>query len=454
MPYNTTLETENQRDPLLNLLFLLLSCLFISSVQGGLWMLVPFLNGTIAFGISIVIFFLSLIDRKIMRFFATQQFGGGILLFLLLSFIYMLTEEESFTSSQFFTISQCFVIMLIAAHYSVDAKERRPFLIFYFFDLLVKLAANMYYAYLHPEMIRDSQLETFSINGTGFEKMVNIPVLYVLATICYIIFSNFKITKHKILLLLFVAAVFWLLIQAEMNLVMLTTFIVCLLVLFIHPKYYKQTLIIAALFGFILLIFSKGILGFIIEHEWFGDTTRNRLEDLYTIFFKGNSVWDNIRYYYTHAYRYENSSTIIRLYSYINSIKAFFHNFFLGTWTPNAIAHGGHSIWLDLVARYGFLILIYYRSLLKYQFHLLKDTDIQNRKAVISFIAAFIFLGIFNNFPLHYFTIQLYILLPYFKELIVKKEVKRQDADVFPHNMREWAQTQMSIDPCGSEKGE
>ena len=38
-----------------HMLIVLLSCAFISFYQGGIWLLIPPLNGTIAFGISLLL---------------------------------------------------------------------------------------------------------------------------------------------------------------------------------------------------------------------------------------------------------------------------------------------------------------------------------------------------------------------------------------------------------------
>ena len=51
-----------------HMLIVLLSCAFISFYQGGIWLLIPPLNGTIAFGISLLLVFFILTSQKSRNF--------------------------------------------------------------------------------------------------------------------------------------------------------------------------------------------------------------------------------------------------------------------------------------------------------------------------------------------------------------------------------------------------
>ena len=60
----------------------------------------------------------------------------------------------------------------------------------------------------------------------------------------------------------------------------------------------------------------------------------------------------------------------------------------------------------------------------------MNTTDIYNKKAVLCFIIAFVFLGVFNNFSLSHFCIMLYIILPYMNEIISKNRVMENEGSV------------------------
>lgn len=413
------------RDTAYDILYLILSCAFLSFIYGGVWLLIPFLNGTVAFGISVVLLLMSLIDRQLTDFFVNKQYALGFLALPALAFIYMLTEHEKFTDSHFLSVYYCLIIIMIAAHYGVDAQRRKYFLRIILFEIILMLAVNIFYTVKDPNIIRSSQLETFTVYGTGFQKLVKIQILYIAAVFCFVFVSNFSVSKHKAFTIIFVAASLWLLFEAQLTLVMLTTFILLIYVLLINPKYFKFSLVIGIFLVIILVVFSKSILEFCIDKHIFGDVTTNRLEELYMIFFNGRSFFENIQYYTANQNLYRGSSTIGRLVAYSNSFKAFFHNIFLGEWTPGALKNGGHSIWLDLVSQYGIAVLLVYRAFVKYAGRLLKNTDIYNKKAVLCFIIAFAFLGIFNYFTLAHFCIMLYIVLPYMREIIsTERETK------------------------------
>ena len=86
-----------KRDTTYDILYLILSCFFLSFIYGGVWLLIPFLNGTVAFGISIILLFMSFNDRQLCSYFIKKQYAAGFLVLPVLSFIYMLTEDEKFS---------------------------------------------------------------------------------------------------------------------------------------------------------------------------------------------------------------------------------------------------------------------------------------------------------------------------------------------------------------------
>lgn len=419
-----------KRDTTYDILYLILSCFFLSFIYGGVWLLIPFLNGTVAFGISLIILFMSFNDRQLCSYFIKKQYAAGFLALPILSFIYMLTEDEKFSSSHFLSVYYCLIIILIAAHYGVDKDRRKYFLGIVLIEIVIMLAANIFYTVQDPEIIRSSQLETYTVYGTGFQKMVKIQILYIVAVLCFVFVSNFRVSKHKIFAVIFVVGSLWLLYEAQLTLVLLTTFVLMIYILLINPRYLKISVITGIILLVFLLVFSENILDFIIDNGVFGKSTTNRLEEVRLIFFNDRSFSQNIKYFTENQYFYRSSSTIGRLVAYTKSFSALFHNFFLGVWTPGALKNGGHSIWLDLISQYGIGVILAYRAFIKYARSLLNTTDIYNKKAVLCFIIAFVFLGVFNNFSLSHFCIMLYIILPYMNEIISKNRVMENEGSV------------------------
>ncbi len=422
MTENYQLMARRPNDPLQEVLYLVLSCMFLSFQNGGFWLLLPLLNGTIAFGIALIIAFLSALDPYTRGFYWKKQYGYGILVALVLSLINMLYTSTAFTSSEFLTFFYCFVTMLIAAHYSDERDHRKPLLIFIFIELIFKMGVNIFAILRDPGAIRNSGFNAVVLTGDGAEKLISIKVLYTLAVVCFIFLSHFGKIKHKIAAILMVVAIIWLLYMAQMSLVLLTTMILIVYIFLINPRYYKRSIIIGVLLGILLLIFLPNIIEVILKNRWFGPMVRERLADTYEVFFSGNTFEEIVDKYGTYQYSFRNSSTKMRLYHYISSIRAFFNNFFLGELTPNALQHGAHSLFFDLIAEYGCLIFALIFSVVKYIKDLMNFNDAQNRKAVLCFSIAYVILSLINRYALVYFFIQLYIILPHFYELFVSEK--------------------------------
>ena len=70
-----------------HLIIVMCSCAFISFFQCGFWLLIPPLNGTIAFGISIILTFLIFTSKSALNCLYYDIKIYGIAVFILLSFI-------------------------------------------------------------------------------------------------------------------------------------------------------------------------------------------------------------------------------------------------------------------------------------------------------------------------------------------------------------------------------
>lgn len=154
----------------------------------------PSLNGTIAFGISLLLVFFILTSQKSRNFLCYDMKAYGIASFMLLSLAYMFYSHESFTKSGFLVSFYCFVMMCIGAYMHDKEKERKIILLYILAEVILKEICDIYELAKNPMIIRDSGFDVLSVNGTGIEKLVNIPSIYTFAVIfyCSLQFQTFK----------------------------------------------------------------------------------------------------------------------------------------------------------------------------------------------------------------------------------------------------------------------
>mgnify|MGYP000763405615 FL=1 len=95
------------------------------------------------------------------------------------------------------------------------------------------------------------------------------------------------------------------------------------------------------------------------------------------------------------------------------------HNFFLGELTPNKFKNGGHSTWIDYIAKFGFTIFVYYYSLIIHSANQFKKNDYEGKKILIAVSIFYLISGLLNSFQIVLFTMHMFIIVPYFYELLI-----------------------------------
>ncbi len=407
-------------DCAMNLIILVLSCLFISYINSGIWLLIPFTSGMIGFGIALLLFFLLCIEQGVLTHFFDVLHGYGTVLIATISFFVMLYMGVEFKSSDFLKFFYCIVIMMMASHFSQSKELRKPLLVYIAFEVTVKMFVNIFYLISDPEFVRFSGggYNNITVTGEGFQKLGGIYILYILMTILFVLLSNMSITRHKVVSIIYVSIVIALMLMSQMTLVLFATLILTVYIFFINPKHYAASIIIGIV-GFIVIIFAlKSIIPFLLDKQWFGNEINRRLRDVYNIFYSGQSFSKIINDYSVYKESFSLSSVKGRLYAYITSVKSLKSNFLLGYFSPDMSLHGGHSVLIDYICENGILTLVWYYSLVMYVRKLLKTTVVTNKKAIWCFSIAFVFLSIFNRFSVVDFYMQLFIILPYFYELL------------------------------------
>lgn len=410
-----------------HMLIVLLSCAFISSYQGGIWLLIPPLNGTIAFGISLLLVFLILTSQKNRNFLCYDMKVYGIATFMLLSLAYMLFSHESFTKSGFLVSFYCFVMMCIGAYMHDKEKERKIILLYILAEVILKEICDIYELAKNPMIIRDSGFDVLSVNGTGIEKLVNIPSIYTFAVIYFIVLCNFKRSKHKILSTAYMALTLYVLYLAQMSLPLLLTIIITLYILIVKTVDIKKILLFSVIFCLFFMVLLPTGLNWILKNSFFPIEVTKRLQDVYDIFFRDASFAEIINEYSTGLEK-NYTSTQGRLTHYIESFRAMGHNFFLGELTPNKFKNGGHSIWVDYIAKFGCLIFVYYVSIFNYIRKQFIDSDYAGKKIIIAVSIFYIVSGILNYFSIVIYSMNMFILVPYFHELLINNNfiIKRR----------------------------
>ena len=154
-----------------------------------------------------------------------------------------------------------------------------------------------------------------------------------------------------------------------------------------------------------------------LNSEIFPIEVTKRLQDVYDMFFTDASFSDIIQDYGNGAEK-DFTSTQGRMVHYIESFRALCHNFFLGELTPNKFKTGGHSTWIDYVAKFGCLVFIYYFSLIQKMRKDYITIDTESKKVILAVSIFYIISGILNSFQIALFTMNVFIIIPYFDELL------------------------------------
>ena len=402
-----------------HMLIVLLSCAFISFYQGGIWLLIPPLNGTIAFGISLLLVFFILTSQKSRNFLCYDMKAYGIATFMLLSLAYMFFSHESFTKSGFLVSFYCFVMMCIGAYMHDKEKERKIILLYILAEVILKEICDIYELAKNPMIIRDSGFDVLSVNGTGIEKLVNIPSIYTFAVIYFIVLCNFKRSKHKILSVAYMALTLYVLYLAQMSLPLLLTIIITLYIIIVKTVDIKKILLFSVIFCLFFMVLLPTGLNWILKNSFFPIEVTKRLQDVYDIFFRDASFADIINEYGNGGVEKNYTSTQGRLTHYIQSFRAMGHNFFLGELTPNKFKNGGHSTWIDYIAKFGFTIFVYYYSLIIHSANQFKKNDYEDKKVLIAVSIFYLISGLINSFQIVLFTMHMFIIVPYFYELLI-----------------------------------
>ena len=149
------------------------------------------------------------------------------------------------------------------------------------------------------------------------------------------------------------------------------------------------------------------ILQALLNWDFLGATVSNRIQGLLDVLQNGS---DYVSSNYTDML--EGDSVVNRFYSYEESFKALFHNFFLGYLTPNAYLVGGHSEIIDMWAKYGVLIAgswifiavkIFRRNI----------KNCEKGKVAVSLVCVYVLLiSILNNFSVASVGMLSYIFIP------------------------------------------
>lgn len=257
-----------------------------------------------------------------------------------------------------------------------------------------------------------------SVNGTGIEKLVNIPSIYTFAVIYFIVLCNFKRSKHKVLSIAYMALTLYVLYLAQMSLPLLLTIIITIYILTVKTIEIKKIVLFFILFFLFFMVFLPTGLNWIVKNSFFPIEVTKRLQDVYDIFFRDASFTEIINEY-SSGLEKDYSSTQGRLVYYIQSIRAMGHNFFLGELTPNKYTTGGHSTWIDYIAKFGFTIFVYYYSLIIHSANQFKKNDYEGKKVLIAVSIFYLISGLLNSFQIVLFTMHMFIIVPYFYELLI-----------------------------------
>ena len=400
-----------------HLIIVICSCAFISFYQGGIWLLIPPLNGTMAFGISLILTFLILTSRSERNYLYSDLKIYGIAVFILLSIIYMFANKESFTSSGFLIAFYCFVMMCIGAYIHNNEKERNFILLFILAENILKELVDIYELLKNPMIMRNSAFDLININGSGLEKLVNIPSIYTFVVIYFIVLCNFRRSKYKVLSVAYMAVTLYVLYLSQMSLPLLLTIIITLFLLLVKSTDMKKVVALSVVFFLFFMILLPTILTLLLKSSFLTVEFQKRIQDIYDIFFSDASFAEIIQTYGNGAEE-DYTSTEGRLSFYIQSFRAMAHNFFLGTLTPNSIKTGGHSTWIDYIAKYGCLVFVYYFSLIQYARKKFRMSDLESKKVLIAISIFYLFSGLFNSFQIVMFTMHMFIIIPYFDELL------------------------------------
>ena len=207
-----------------NPFMLILCCMYISFIQGGIWQLVPILNGTIAFGIALLITIVCLTDSFSEKYFLYEQHGYGIILMLLLSFVYTITVEKRLKQSSFLSTYYCFVIMLIGAYTKNKPGFGRILVGYIILEILIKEVINAYELTIDSSLVKYAQFNELSTSSVGFQRMIGVGFLYSIAIMIFIGVANIKLIKRKIVLCLWLLLSGWTIVNASFTLIMFTNY--------------------------------------------------------------------------------------------------------------------------------------------------------------------------------------------------------------------------------------
>lgn len=402
---------------------LILSMLYLSYLHNGIRVLVPLFTGTVAFGIMLLLDVFFLADGSTRQKMG-KRFPAGIAIALVIGLFFVILGEETFLNSFALTTLHCLTVMLIASYYEDRGDLRNILLGFLLLEILLSVGVNALYMALDPQMIHRVNDDTMIAAGNGLLNMVNLYALYEAAVIYYIVLANFARCKNKIIFGGILVAIFYIILNAQMTILLLTTVFVTIIVGLVKPEQYRKTFLLIGGLVILVAVFSGDMLIWSINNQIFGARTTVRLQDIYNLFYQGNSISSILSYYGQQFNGRMNFSSVQgRLICYVQSLKAFCHNFFFGYLTPNALPIGEHSSWLDYIAEYGILIAVLYKSIVSYLVCVYKESDSYNKKAVVCFGIVYIVMGLINAVNIRYFFLYVYLLIPYLNDILIKKKV-------------------------------
>lgn len=177
----------------------------------------------------------------------------------------------------------------------------------------------------------------------------------------------------------------------------------------------KKTYIILLIGIICVFIFRIELLTWVSSWGFLGDTVHNRVQGLLTV------LQNDMDYIYSHySGMLEGDSVINRFYAYAESVKAFFHNFFLGKLTPKALTSGGHSQIIDMGANYGIIVVVLWIAFNLYAYKQNKSKTVAMKSIILVYIYM-IAISILNNFSVASVSLISFILIP---QMLLKREVE------------------------------
>lgn len=343
----------------------------------------------------------------------TRNIKGNILygIWLFILCVYFIMGRESKLSIQLIIYGAIFFIFLIADYYILSEDNNACRIILY--SQLICLSITAIYSLFYLIFVNKDAARILATNRTIIDSfMIGVGGYgFVYATVglvpAIIIFASdlnkrFKVISYAFVGLMLVAIYFSYYAMAYMFVILLI--IAALYIVYLKKECTKKSIIILiagpiiAIIAALFLINNPMVVSNIYMQE--------RLVQIKDIF-SGKQLASD-------------TNTVIRLNNYITSLDGIVKYPFTGCVPLHSEEYnmlvGGHTQWLDLIARYGIILgcLPIFFIFKKFNFYMAR-LDSTNKKSMLLFCVYFILLGFFNPNFIEIIFIVLFVIIPNLK---------------------------------------